>query len=462
MFTRSNQISSPMLLPLIGSILATSVAVTLILVPPSRPSLSLAQLFLRAAIDLTIAACIHLATVWAIWRLIREYLHAPVSLLMLHIWAAIVWLPLVSLLHAEHSLWLCCIVPWACANAIIYLALWDDRFERSEPESPIDRSPRPLFQTETVVPLWRTLLPYVAIVITAQAGAASLMNGSPWMAAGLFSICLLILLLRHPIVRPDRLRRQRRRFSKAAFVQTATAFFLLATALTPFLQRAYGVQSLSGLLAIRPPVVQSVHASVPSSGYSGVILMLPPKPHPRIVPPTKGEQTSFSAAIAKPVVIPFDGVYWYFKHPDLQPRRDARVQHGDPIKANVRSTDEYPLQMEAHQLLPTPVSLECCHALRVDLLNGDARPGIIRLEVRLKDTSLKNRQAISLGSIVIPSSQVKHISLTRPPVHESMRFELPAAARHHQFDEITLVIAPDKERARGGSKIAIQNFVLMP
>jgi hypothetical protein len=32
----------------------------------------------------------------------------------------------------------------------------------------------------------------------------------------------------------------------------------------------------------------------------------------------------------------------------------------------------------------------------------------------------------------------------------------------HRFDEITIVFLPVKERARGGAKVSIQSFTLIP
>jgi hypothetical protein len=39
---------------------------------------------------------------------------------------------------------------------------------------------------------------------------------------------------------------------------------------------------------------------------------------------------------------------------------------------------------------------------------------------------------------------------------------MPAKAHGRRFDEITVVIKPSSGRALAGSKIAIQNFVLVP
>jgi len=445
-------------LPLIGSILTTGIILSVGLSLPSKPTLNMQQLFLRAALDLAIAACIHVVTVWTIWRLVREYLEPGAGSLVIHIWAAVAWLPLIATLSAESSLWVSCIVPWASANAMIFLNLWSATPQEDEPE--ITSTPL-LFDVPQVRPLWKSLLPYCITIVTAQAGLAFLAAGHPWSAASLFSACLLLFLVRHPLVSATA--RNRRRFSRSTLLQTALVFFLITTALTPFLQQAYGLRLLANLLASVPastPQIRPAHAA--DSAYSGVILTLPPQPHPRIEPPMRSERVNFSKALVKPIVIPFDGVYWYFKAPDTRPGPGARMQRGDPLKANVRSTDRLALAMEAHQSLASPISTDCCHALRVDLLNGDDRPGIMRIEVTLRDTSGGLHRSLFLGSLPVLSSELQHIPLNRPPVHESLRFEIPATAHGSRFDEIQVVIRPSYERALAGSKIAVQNFVLVP
>ncbi len=458
MFARSQQISSPLLLPLIGSIVTTSVILSVCLSLPTKPTLNMQQLLLRVALDLTIAACIHLVTVWTIWRLVREYIEPGVGSLVIHIWAAVAWLPLIATLGAERSLWISCIVPWACSNAIVFLNLWSATPENDEPE--VFASPL-LFEVPQVRPLWRSLLPYAITVVTAQAGLVFLVAGHLWSAASLFSACLLLLFVRHPLVTATS--RNRRRFSRSAILQTALVFFLLTTALTPFLQKAYGLRFMAKLLAAVPastPQIRQAHAS--DSAYFGVVLTLPPQPHPRIEPPTRADHVNFSRALVKPVVIPFDGVYWYFKAPDTRPGPGARIQRGDPIQANVRSTDRLALSMEAHQSLASPISTDCCHALRVDLLNGDDRLGVMHIEVTLRDTSGAMHRSLFLGSLPVRSSELQHIPLNRPPVHESLRFEIPTTAHGSRFDEIQVVIRPSSERELAGSKVAIQNFVLVP
>jgi hypothetical protein len=457
MLERSQQISSPLLLPMLGSILSTGIIASILILPPSQPTLSFQQLLLRSALDLTIAACIHIVTVWSIWRLIRDYVEPSVGILTIHIWSATVWLPLITTLTAERSLWISCVVPWATANAVTFLNLWSNLPQDDEPVAPAGRI---LLQPPSTLPLWRALLPYCIVGGTMQAGAVFLVTRHPWSGTALISAGVLLFLVRHPFVQGKATSRSR--FSRLSLLQTATVFFLISTALTPYLQRAYGLRSLAAGFAIPARVAKPTIRSVFGSHYSGVILTLPPKPHPRIVPPAASDNANFSRALARPVIVPFDGVYWYFKQPDTRPSADAHIQRGDPIKTTIRSTDYRKLAMEAHQVLVTPVSGACCHAIRVDLLNGDDRPGPIRIELLLRNTSAKPNSSVLLGSMAIPSSQLQHIPLNRQPVPESLRFQMPAKAHGWRFDEITVVIQPSPERALGGSKIAIQNFVLVP
>ena len=462
MFARSQQqLSAPLVLPMLASMLSVGILASIFFLPPPQATLSLRQLLLKCSLDITIAACIHVATVLSIWRLIREYVEPSCGTLAIHIWAAVLWLPLVTTLSAERSLWISCIVPWACANAITFLNLWSGLAPLDEQDESDVRIARVLFQSPASPSLWRTLLPYCITIIVMQVGLASLLSGHSWSAAALISAGVVLFLVRHPFV--HHLSKRRRTFSRSSIIQTAAVFFLMSTALTPYLQKAYGLRSLASLLATRPaPLHMSTPRVAPASEYSGVILTLPAKPHTPIKAPAASAGTNFSIALSRPVIIPFDGAYWYFKQPDPRPKPDARIQRGDPIKADVRSTDYRELKMEAHQTLPDMVSADCCSAMRIDLLNGDYRPGVIRIELLLKDTSSKASPAIVLGSIPIPSSQLKHISINRTPVPESLRFQMPSTARGRRFDEITVVVKPSSDRALAGSKIAIKNFVLIP
>lgn len=323
-----------------------------------------------------------------------------------------------------------------------------------------------LFYTEEIPPLWQTLLPNAIAVIAAQLGVGALLGGRTWIGGSLFSISLAILIWRSPDKRRTALPYQNRQQIVRSAQRSILILILVAVALMPFLKRGHrtmGVETLLGILSdpsSRPMIAKDTRSS--GTEYSGVILMLPPKPHHEIVPSVHNDELHLAGTFAKPIVIPFEGVYWYFKRPDTRPKPDARVQRGDPLKANIRSTDRLPLLMEAHQVLPTSIMMDCCKALRVELVNADDRPGAITIETWLRDSSTKSAQIWSLGSVVIPSSNIRSVSLTRSPINETLTFRFPPGARGRKFDEITLIIRPAKERALAGSQVAIQNFVLVP
>src|ERR1700761_1495802 len=196
MLERSQQISAPLILPLFGSILATGTIAAILIRPPLLPKLTVEELLLRSALDLTIVACIHIVTVWFIWRLIREYVEPSVGILTIHIWSATMWLPLITTLTAR-SFWISCIVPWAVANAVTFLNLWSSLPQDDKPEGPAGRM---LLQLPSTLPLWRALLPYCIVAGTMQAGAAFLGTGHSWSGTALISAGVMLLLMRHPFV----------------------------------------------------------------------------------------------------------------------------------------------------------------------------------------------------------------------------------------------------------------------
>jgi hypothetical protein len=50
----------------------------------------------------------------------------------------------------------------------------------------------------------------------------------------------------------------------------------------------------------------------------------------------------------------------------------------------------------------------------------------------------------------------------RPPVSETLSFDMPVHSAIHHFDEVTIVFRLDPARADFGAKIDIERFVLVP
>jgi hypothetical protein len=202
-------------------------------------------------------------------------------------------------------------------------------------------------------------------------------------------------------------------------------------------------------------------ADIASNDYVGVILTSPPqKKQP--LPPIPRPDSFTTRGIAKPLTIPFDGQYWYFKAPSVRPGPRAHRARGNPTDVNVRSSDLAPLLMEAHQNLDKPIDLACCREIEITITNADIRPGKISLGLILTDSTSPDSPSRDLGTRVILSSEPANIPLDREPVKETLRFSIPRSSTNHLFNEITVVYRPAPERARGGAKLSIQSFTLIP
>jgi hypothetical protein len=262
----------------------------------------------------------------------------------------------------------------------------------------------------------------------------------------------------------------------------AAAFVFTVIALIPYLRVALFPGGPFRLLRGQP--LPRVAGAVPnaqaenSEGYVGIILLPWSDEHEKISLPVKRDLVpTFSTRLAEPMEIPFDGQYWFFKAPDKQPRPTAKVVKGSTLKTTIRSSDRYPLLMEAHQKLDTPMDLGCCSAMDLVVENGDRREGTIALElwVRRRPDANSPKERVNavnaaqaphyLGTVAIPSSE-QLPSLRGPattnPAEEKLRFPVPAAMDGLMFDEIMVVVHTAPARATTGAQVAIRKFVLEP
>jgi hypothetical protein len=216
-----------------------------------------------------------------------------------------------------------------------------------------------------------------------------------------------------------------------------------------------------------PPLThQSTEADRPNSDYIGVVLWAPPIKK-EILPPLPHSNSLRIGRASRPIVIPFDGQYWYFKAPSKRPGPRAHVAHGKSTEVNIRSSDFAPLLMEAYQNLGSSIDLSCCSEIDIAITNADIRPGQIALSILLTDSNSlgkasQNFGSINLGERVIPSSEPTQIPMNRPPVNEVLHFPISTSATMHQFNEITIIFLPAQERSHAGAKVSIQNFTLVP
>jgi hypothetical protein len=197
------------------------------------------------------------------------------------------------------------------------------------------------------------------------------------------------------------------------------------------------------------------------SGYESIILWPIPEKK-QILPPLLAPTSLLAPGTTKPLIIRFDGAYWYFQPPEQRPSATAHQAHGTPLAIDIQSHNFIPLTMEAHQNLRAPIRLARCREIQVTLQNRDLRPGVINLAVLLTDSAAPGKPTLYLGQQPVLTGQPGQLSLNSAPIPQVLRFAIPAPAKIRNFDQITVMFLADGEHFDKGPKIAIQQFQLLP
>jgi hypothetical protein len=201
--------------------------------------------------------------------------------------------------------------------------------------------------------------------------------------------------------------------------------------------------------------------AVGANGYQSIILwQLPPKR--KITAPLQSSTALLGVRISKPIAIPFDGSYWYFQPPQTGPDLHAHVAHGNTLDVNIHSTNLMPLKMEAHQNLATGIRISRCREISVVIENRDNRPGNIFVGMLLIDSASAGKMSLYLGQQPIRSSEPDHFRIKLLPLEETLRFPIPSLSAMRRFDQITLIVTPDRARLEIGAKVAIRQFEILP
>lgn len=202
----------------------------------------------------------------------------------------------------------------------------------------------------------------------------------------------------------------------------------------------------------------------PGEGNTGIVLWPEMKLHTQLIAPTPIDLTNPPALgpNANPLVIPFDGVYWFFKAPDVRPPTTSRQAHASPETVDIRSTDGRPLSIEAHDYLGSLIALDCCSRIQIAVRNADRYPDTISLELILVDTSQAGQPSESLGRMLVKSTRPWRIYERPQPVSEMLNFQIPPHASLRNFDEVRIIFRLDPTRAEAGARIAIDHLVLVP
>jgi hypothetical protein len=425
---------------------------------PLLHPLSWTTLFLRSAVYIALTAEAGALGMWILWFFLRTKTRAKPSFGMAFLSKKLgigcVFLPCITLLYRRGSPWMLLVLTVATVAVVLSLRrLFPVSVESDQRKLPNDLPALYGLPIAAFRPLRE-----VFIALCAQAALVFVITGSLFLAGILLSTSLSLLVWRWIALdsrTTTRFTGRRPHIALGAFALFLTMFLLIPPSDSQ-LHSTFGLNHLP-----RKPPSLAQPADKPSSEYVGIVLW-PPPVKKEIIPPFPRDHSFAIGSAAKPVVIPFDGPYWYFKAPSKRPGPHAHIAHGKPTDVTVRSSDWAPLLMEAHQNLGSSIDLACCSEIDVAITNADTRPGKIALGIVLTDSNSTGKPWRTLGEQTIVSSAADQIPMNRPPVKEILRFPISRSATMRGFNEITIIFLPAKERARGGAKVSIQSFTLIP
>lgn len=269
------------------------------------------------------------------------------------------------------------------------------------------------------------------------------------------------------------------RSSSRALWIIALAIAITAATLLPYLPQSFGMRGFG--VASRSRTPQGFPQGEPggrrsrekmfetstgrtTEGDAGIVLSPNQLTHIKLVAPVPiiANAPLTAHGTATSLVIPFDGVYWFFKAPDVHPPRSSRQAHGSPEMLNIHSTDRRPLSMEAHDNLGSLIDLNCCSRIQIAIRNADPYSETVSLELILIDSSLPGKPSQSLGRVTVKSKRTRNLYEEESSTRETLNFVIPAKPTIGRFDEVKIVFRLDAFRADDGAKIAIDHLVLVP
>lgn len=389
------------------------------------------------------------------------------------------WLAPLALFLREESIW-----AMPMAAVFVTRAVTSFRSLQDEPE-PIDREASPLFPLRTTfgAPQSSTLWQQAAgacATLCAEAAAIAAFAGYLLSSVLLVGVASAVWTWSFTRGAQPNAGQSSPQFSLRPLSMIALAIVITAAGLIRYLPhsfrvRGFGVPSPYHARQGSPPGEKAEQLGrqkkfnraglARDESESGIVLWPENLTQTKLVAPAPlfGNGLSTNHLSAKPLEIPFDGVYWFFKAPDLHPPKTSRQAHGSPELVNIRSTDRRPLSMEAHDHLGSMLDLDCCSRIQVAIRNADHYPETVSLELVLINTSAPGKPSQSLGTLMVKSTRPwKLFDEAARPVSETLNFSIPTHASIRRFDEVMVVFRLDAARADAGPKIAIDRFVLVP
>ena len=437
---------------------------------PSRRFLSWSELWGAALVRVLGVSVSAIVAAWAFSALSQ----LPSRRIIVAAFLNAIWLAPLALLVREHSIWTVAIAAILGVFATQSIGAFGPAPDNLEESLLFSLRPDNLPLTFKHAPQVST-----AAALSAQTGILAAFAGYSFAAAVLVGIGFVAWTWSYArnMPLPHWLQSPCATESRSLLLVTAS-FLVVLGALFPYLQsaRGYGkfgispglhrwVTAPTGNRLGRPVRVTHPDESAVSAseGETGIILWPEKQAVTKLVAPTAVGTTQLAnSRPSDPLVIPFNGVYWFFKAPDVQPPKTSRQAHVSPETVDIRSTDRRPLSIEAHDHLGNLIDLNCCSRIQIAIRNADRYPETVFLELILVNTSLPSRPSESLGRMIVKSTRPWNIYAKPAPSSETLNFVIPRQRTLQRFDELKIVFRLDRARADAGAKIAIDHFVLIP
>jgi hypothetical protein len=441
---------------------------------PTSHAPSFSNLAVRAVLYVVLAASAGAVGQWWYWRRaagLDSQLPTPFNLFALDCASGWIWVPAIVLLAAQGA-WLC------LAAATLGSAILAASLRRVVPEESFGASvvldERPELFVETLRPIPRDDAGiFIALAISTVPFA--LHTRSFLLAAGLLAAAAFQFVWKQNLG-PDPSAASSGATGQGAASSGSVrrsgkrlaALFVAAALITlwALLDGADHRNRIEAAVAI-PATHDSQQRAGPGfrvsslGGFESIILWpLPPKN--QIVAPLPAQLNPFAFRGYKPLIIRFNGPYWYFQAPEKRPGREVHQARGSPLSANIRAVNFVPLQMEAHQNIAAPIPTALCREIVVEVVVQESPSSPLALGLELKDSHSPNRPAIELGPQPLGAEVAAQSNSETTPHSDTARFPIPLHSRLRSFDEITVKIFSDSEHSLVGPKVAITQFELIP
>ncbi len=371
------------------------------------------------------------------------------------------WIPAIVLLFRKDSAWAPAVAAAGAAILAFSLRREGPAALTPDPVSVADPADHPLFaqSLRTASAEWSG--PVVAICI--YAAVLVLLRG--WLFLACASLALAAFVFAWNRTTAVRSGQYRVKLSAIDLRQFRSAIPALIVTVLAMLAGAGHDLHLWGMglghgHSMDLPKLQHAPVSNGLSGHVSIILLTAPQQQ-RIVAPQPTQPLLQGTRLNKPLVIQFDGEYWYFQPPDSGPGPGAYIAHESPLATNIHSVLQIPLLMQAHQRLGSPLPLTCCHAIEVELENRDQNPGAIDLGMSLSNSATPGNTLL-LGMQHIQSSEGDLWRTHSATARETLRFTIPDHGQLRQFNQIDMLIMPSPTHLQNGPKIAIRTIRLIP